>query len=356
MIKHYLTATALFLMCSAIPAFAHHSFATHYDSGNIVEIQGTITELQMRSPHSFLTIEVSKEDGSTEEWTVESHATALLNRLGMTRENIRVGDEITIWGPRSRKPEKLLLFGANYLTASGEEFEILNAVRRPPNNTITDTREGISGLDRFVGRWITYIEGQAVTDSPLPLNEAGLAARAAFDPRDTPAMNCVPPNLPAFLFLPYNYDITVEGDTVALHQEYQDIRREVTVGSDEPTTQLPEFGHRTASLDGDTLVIESFNFPELLAGLASGWEPNGNGADVPSSTAKTFTERYSVNEDGSLLTLDYVMNDPAYLTEPYEGRITWHRVPMDGPLNDVTCDPEIATRSTLNAVGEDEAP
>ncbi len=349
-----LTASLPMLLLILSPARAHHSFATHYDSSNIVEISGTITELELRSPHSFISVDVTNDSGSIENWTVESHARALLSRLNLTEDVLRVGDPVTVWGPRSRKPEKLLMFGAQYLTADGQEFEVLRTLRRPPTNAIADIRKEVAGLDRFTGRWVTYIEGQVITDSPMPLNEAGLAARAAFDPRDTPAMNCVPPNLPSILFLTYNYDITVDGNNVTLHQEYQDLRREVTVGSAEPNTSLPEFGHRTATFDGNTLVITSTNFPALRAGLATGYEPNGNGADIPSSTEKVFTERYSVNDDGSLLVVDYVLEDPVYLTEPYESRITWHRVPREGPLSDVICDPVIARRSTLNAVREDE--
>ena len=352
--RYLLTTTIAFLLIHALPLQAHHSFATHYDSTNIVEISGTIIEIKIRSPHSFFTVQVTNEDGSVEDWAVESHARALLDRVGITSEVIQLGDPITIWGPRSRKPERFLLFGSNYLTAGGGEFEILKAFRRPPENSIADTREGVTGLDRFAGRWITYIEGQAVTDSPMPLNEAGLAARAAFDSRDTPAMNCVPPNLPAAFFLPYNYDITIDGNEMVLHQEYQDIRREVTVGPDVPDTTLPDFGHRKARLEGATLVITSNNFPALRAGLATGFEPNGNGADIPSSTRKTLVERYTVNEDGSQLIMAYTVDDPEYLRESYTSQITWHRVPMDGPQNDIGCDREIATRSTLNAVRESE--
>ena len=39
-------------------------------------------------------------------------------------------------------------------------------------------------------------------------------------------------------------------------------------------------------------MIESAGFPVLRAGLASGWEPNGNGADIPSSSSKRVVERY----------------------------------------------------------------
>ena len=38
----------------------------------------------------------------TETWEVEAHALPILRRLGMTSDTMRVGDEVTIRGPRSR--------------------------------------------------------------------------------------------------------------------------------------------------------------------------------------------------------------------------------------------------------------
>ena len=87
----------------------------------------------------------------------------------------------------------------------------------------------------------------------------------------------------------------------------------------------------------------------MSAGLASGWEPNGNGADIPSSSHKELIESYTVNEDGSVLTLEYTVTDPVYLTEPYTANVVWHRMPFDSAIYDFTCDAEIASRSTHNA-------
>jgi hypothetical protein len=57
----------------------------------------------------------------------------ILRRLGITRDSLKVGDRVTIRGPRSRRPEKLLLFGAEISTARGDRFEMLESIRRPPD-------------------------------------------------------------------------------------------------------------------------------------------------------------------------------------------------------------------------------
>jgi hypothetical protein len=336
-------------MVAAIPAAAHHSFATHYDGTNIVEISGVLSDVKMRSPHSFFEVDVINDKGETETWEVEAHAVPLLRRLGINRDTLKVGDSVTIRGPRSRRPEKLLLFGAEISTASGESFEMLNSIRRAPEVEVTDTREGITGVDRLTGKWLTFITGQTVADSPMPLNEAGLQARLDFDPLMNSSSECVPSNLPALLMIPYVYEITRSGDMINIFHEYAKVRRSMTLGAQAANITDPMYGGRVGRYEDDTLIIESSGFPALPSGLASGWEPNGNGADIPSSTQKTLIERYTVNESGSQMTIRYTVSDPAYLTEPYTADIEFHRLPDDAPIYDFTCDAEIASRSTHNA-------
>ncbi len=144
----------------------------------------------------------SSDGGETETWEVEAHAVPILRRLGINRDTLKVGDSVTIRGPRSRRPEKLLLFGAQIETGGGQQFEMLDSIRRAPENRISDTREGIEGVDRLTGTWMTFISGQRVAESPMPLNQAGIEARKNFDPLVNPASDCVPPNLPSLLMIP----------------------------------------------------------------------------------------------------------------------------------------------------------
>lgn len=336
-------------MFAIAPAAAHHSFATHYDATNVVEISGKLSRVRMRSPHSFFEVDVVTDSGSTETWEVEAHAVPILRRLGINRDTLKVGDEVTIRGPRSRRPEKLLLFGAEINTASGLQFEMLNSIRKAPENRISDTREGIQGVDRITGIWMTFISGQKVADSPMPLNTAGIEARQNFDVKNNSSSECVTPNLPSLLMIPYIYDISNYRNTISIFHEYGRLSRQVRLGSEETNVTDPQYGRRTGRYEDDTLIIESTGFPALSAGLASGWDPNGNGADIPSSEQKKFVERYTVNEDGSELSLTYTVTDPMYLTEPYSAKIVFYRLADDSPIHEFDCDAEIASRSTQNA-------
>lgn len=340
---------AAFLMVVSLAANGHHSFATHYDGSNIVEISGTLSAVKMRSPHSFFEVDVISPGGETETWEVEAHAVPILRRLGINRDTLKVGDSVTIRGPRSRRPEKLLLFGAQIETGSGEHFEMLDSIRKAPENRISDTREGVEGIDRLAGTWMTFITGQRVAESPMPLNQAGIEARENFNALVNPASDCVPPNLPSLLMIPYIYEISSYRNTVTIFHEYGRLSRQVRLGAAEPNVTDPQYGKRTGRFENGALIIESSGFPALAAGLASGWEPNGNGADIPSSEQKKLIEHYTVNADGSVLTLEYTVSDPAFLTEPFSAQVVWHRIPDDSPIYEFDCDAEIASRSTNNA-------
>ena len=65
---------------SPFPLFAHHSFATHYDSNRSMELRGTVVRFSMRSPHSFLYLEVESERGESITWEIEMASVPLLRR------------------------------------------------------------------------------------------------------------------------------------------------------------------------------------------------------------------------------------------------------------------------------------
>lgn len=355
------SAIGLLLTISAttgVDANAHHSFATHYLMDQPMEITGTVAELNIRSPHSFLMVDVENDQGVIERWEVEAHAVALMRRLGIEADTIQIGDVITVRGPSPRQSGKRLTFGGVLTLEDGTQFTLLESLQANLNRGITQNNRNEISTDATVlellrGRWGRSSgggSGSRLGDSPLPLNRAGLDARAAYDARNTPAMECISPGLPSLLYAPYLYEIQTSEQGVTFHHEYQAVYRSVdwtveTFGPD--PRQL--FGTRAGRVDGNTLVVESYEFPSDAAGLASDWDPNGLGANVPSSEQKQLTERYTVSEDGQRLILDYTVEDPTYLTDPYEARIEWQRLVDDAPIYDFECDVSIATQSTLNA-------
>ena len=147
----------------------------------------------------------------------------------------------------------------------------------------------------------------------------------------------------------FTLEVMTDGPQPVLFHEYQGLARPLSF-TEEPADAPPGFGRRTATIEGDALVIESVGFSEHPAGLASDWDRIGRGRNVPGSAQKRLVERYTVSDDRTTLVLDYTLEDAVYLSEPFTARIEWIRLKDDAPIYEFDCDADVATRSTLNAV------
>jgi len=98
-------ATVGTLCLSGSVTLAHHSVAANYDRQSTVVITETIMEVDIRNPHSQITLSVVDSDGTIVEWFVEwADKNALIRRL-VDVDRLRVGDKITITGlPNRRLP------------------------------------------------------------------------------------------------------------------------------------------------------------------------------------------------------------------------------------------------------------
>ena len=93
------TAAAALLLAIAAPVTqAHHSFAVHFVADELIELKGTVTSFRFTNPHGIVTFNVTKDDGTVEEWRAETNSPNSLRRRGWTRDSIKVGDEVTILG------------------------------------------------------------------------------------------------------------------------------------------------------------------------------------------------------------------------------------------------------------------
>jgi hypothetical protein len=91
-------------------AFAHHSFAPHFDSSKPVNISGTITEFEARNPHSYLHIAATDENGRTREYVCESHGVTQLSRNGIKADMLKAGTKVRVTGSLSRHSAYMCFF------------------------------------------------------------------------------------------------------------------------------------------------------------------------------------------------------------------------------------------------------
>jgi len=88
----------LALSAGVLPMEAHHSFAAEYDASKAVRITGVISKVEWTNPHSYLYIDVKDDHGSAITWTCEGGAPNALSRRGFRKNDIKLGDTVTIDG------------------------------------------------------------------------------------------------------------------------------------------------------------------------------------------------------------------------------------------------------------------
>jgi Family of unknown function (DUF6152) len=93
----YLLLGAGLVIASALPIYAHHSFAAEFDATKQVTLNGAVTKLEWMNPHIWLYLDV-KADGGLEHWQCEGGAPNTLARNGWSQNSLKSGDVITVDG------------------------------------------------------------------------------------------------------------------------------------------------------------------------------------------------------------------------------------------------------------------
>jgi len=90
------------LAAVALPALAHHSFATQYDGDAPVTLTGTVTKVEWTNPHARFYLDVRDESGEVVSWNFELASPNVLRRNGWLRNSLEAGDVVTVEGSRAR--------------------------------------------------------------------------------------------------------------------------------------------------------------------------------------------------------------------------------------------------------------
>jgi hypothetical protein len=122
------------LSFSALPVFAHHSFAAEYESKEI-SLTGTITKVEWTNPHIYFYIDVKDAGGNVVNYAVEGYPPNTLKRTGFTREDLKVGDTVTITAYRAKDSANRVAGREITFPNGGKKFAGPAAGFTPPTGT-----------------------------------------------------------------------------------------------------------------------------------------------------------------------------------------------------------------------------
>ena len=309
------------------PAAAHHS-AAMFDLQAVVTFQGTVTSFEWTNPHVYINVEVSDGNGQVTQWEIEGDPTSLMIRSGWTATTLAPGNVITARVNPARGTERT---HARLVSLATSDGAVLTPRSRGNESTVRAT--GIAGVWDGIRAFATRSVAM-----PAP-TAAGASWQAVYTNADSPTAQCVALVPPFFATVPYMYEIEILDDRVLFSSEFYSSERTVFMdGRGHPeNAERTLQGHSIGRWERETLVVDTVQFSDLR---------NGNLFGIPSAAQKHVVERYELSEDGTRLLINYFLEDPEYLAEPFEGGYYWDYSP-GAEMLPFTCDPENALRYIL---------
>jgi len=296
-------------------SYGHHSISP-FDRTAWLEFEGVVTKLNWRNPHFGMTVSVTKDDGSIEEWEIVADAINSLMRRGLTRENFAVGETIRLGGWPSSQG-RLEMLSTNALFANGQEYIMRDTdtplVWTSPEGDIAKPTDPDVASDLF--RVWSY-KAIYVRKNPFKLTEKSAQAVAQYDPFvDMPSLRCIPPSMPNAILSPYPFEFSEEGDDIRLSIEEWGSERLIDMTSSQIPQDAPRsrLGYSIGRFENGSLHVHT---ERLINGLLD------DDGSLMSQDA-TLDEVFTIAQDGITLNYEVTVTDPEYLLEPATWIAAW---------------------------------
>jgi uncharacterized protein DUF6152 len=92
---------ALILLFPAM-MFAHHAYTAEFDTTKPVKLSGVLTKVEWSNPHVWVYLDVKDEKGNITNWGFSASPPGMLQRRGITKNSLKLGEMLTISGHRAR--------------------------------------------------------------------------------------------------------------------------------------------------------------------------------------------------------------------------------------------------------------
>jgi len=84
--------------------YAHHSQVAVYRTTDEQKIEGSLVQVMVRSPHSWVHVEAKDESGQMQRYAIEWGGAAQLRNAGIDGKTLKIGDTVRVTGRPGRNP------------------------------------------------------------------------------------------------------------------------------------------------------------------------------------------------------------------------------------------------------------
>lgn len=103
-----LTAIFAIIIFWVQTAHSHHSFTAEFTAEKTATLTGTVSQVWFRNPHVRYLLAITNDAGEEETWDARGSPVVWLARKGWTKNSIKVGDTVSMYGFLGRDGRKML--------------------------------------------------------------------------------------------------------------------------------------------------------------------------------------------------------------------------------------------------------
>ncbi|MGI9258054.1 MAG: DUF6152 family protein [Gammaproteobacteria bacterium] len=310
---------------------AHHGAVTNgalYLTDDFIELDGELTEVFWRNPHTRARLSVVDSDGEQTIWELELGPTPRTFEAREIYAEDFIGP-VKAAGYRSRRnPESLGV--VNLLLPNGQEYVVGNRELLWSNTRMANTAgNGVFGLgsantaeaettaDGIFRAWGRFVPGAARIMQPSEyaryLTPRARELAAEYDPvTQNPELDCRQ-GMPKTMTDPTPMAIVNDGERIVIRQYEYDIERIVYMSDENVEPQTSPLGHSVGRWEADVLVVATTHID---------W-PYLDQLGTPQSDQASYRETFALATQGDRLNYSITITDPIMLNEPFT--IEWTR-------------------------------
>ena len=89
-------------LLAAVAMQGHHAYTAEFDTSKPVKLTGVLKKIDWANPHIWIYMDVADENGKVTVWGFSASPPGMLQRRGITKDSIKVGETLTIAGHRAK--------------------------------------------------------------------------------------------------------------------------------------------------------------------------------------------------------------------------------------------------------------